>query len=221
MDSDALKRKDDFRRILGDFRAGKIDILVGTQMIAKGLHFPKVTLVGIIYADLALHQPDFRAGERTFQLLTQVAGRAGRGDVEGEVYVQAFTPFHPAIQFARRHDFVGFFEQELEFREQLRYPPFSRIALLTLRGRNEEKVKFFAEHLKREVDKIIADIKDAIVAGRAPAPLLRADTYYRYQIMLRAPRMSVLSQRLAQLAQSLTLDDDVMLSIDIDPVEMT
>jgi primosomal protein N' (replication factor Y) len=220
MDSDALKRKDDFRRILGDFRAGKIDILVGTQMIAKGLHFPKVTLVGIIYADLALHQPDFRAGERTFQLLTQVAGRAGRGDIEGEVYVQAFTPFHPAMQFARRHDFAGFFDQELEFREQLRYPPFSRIALLTLRGRNEEKVKFFAEHLRRDVDKISSDIKDLIVAGPAPAPLLRADTYYRYQIMLRAPRMTLLSQRLAQLTQSLTLDQDVILAVDIDPVEM-
>ena len=108
MDADTMKRKDDYRRVLGDFRAGKIDILVGTQMIAKGLHFPNVTLVGIIYADSALHQPDFRAGERTFQLLTQVAGRAGRGDVEGEVFVQAFTPFHPAIQYARRHDFVGF-----------------------------------------------------------------------------------------------------------------
>ena len=87
---------------------GKIDILVGTQMIAKGLHFPNVTLVGIIHADLSLHMPDFRAGERTFQLLTQVAGRAGRGDVEGEVFVQAFTPFHPAIQYARRHDFLAF-----------------------------------------------------------------------------------------------------------------
>ena len=119
MDSDALKRKEDYRRILGDFRAAKIDVLVGTQMIAKGLHFPNVTLVGIIHADLALHQPDFRAGERTFQLITQVAGRAGRGDVEGEVFVQTFTPFHPAIQFARRHDFPGFYEQELEFREQL------------------------------------------------------------------------------------------------------
>jgi primosomal protein N' (replication factor Y) len=221
MDSDALKRKDDFRRILGDFRVGKIDILVGTQMIAKGLHFPQVTLVGIIYADLALHQPDFRAGERTFQLLTQVAGRAGRGDIEGEVFVQAFTPFHPAIQFARRHDFNGFFEQEVEFRDQLHYPPFSRIAMLTLRGRNEEKVKFFADHLKHEVDKIVADIKGLKTAGPAPAPLLRADTFYRYQIMLRAPRMSVLSQRLAQLTQSLALDDDVILSVDIDPVEMT
>jgi primosomal protein N' (replication factor Y) len=220
MDSDALKRKDDFRRILGDFRTGKIDILLGTQMIAKGLHFPNVTLVGIIYADLALHQPDFRAGERTFQLLTQVSGRAGRGDIEGEVVVQAFTPFHPAIQFARRHDFAGFYEQELEFRQQLRYPPLSRIALLTLKGRNEEKVKFSAEHLKRELDKTITGFKDLIIAGPASAPLLRAETYYRYQIMLRVQRMSALSQRLAKLLQTLAWPDDVSLSVDIDPVDM-
>src|SRR5438105_431399 len=154
MDSDALKRKDDFRRILGDFRSGKLDILLGTQMIAKGLHFPNVTLVGIIYADLALHQPDFRAGERTFQLLTQVAGRAGRGDIEGEVFVQAFTPFHPSIQCARRHDFIAFYDQELEFRQQLKYPPAARAALLTLKGRNEDKVKFSAEHVKREIEKL-------------------------------------------------------------------
>jgi primosomal protein N' (replication factor Y) len=220
MDSDALKRKEDYRRILGDFRTGRIDVLLGTQMIAKGLHFPNVTLVGIIYADLALHQPDFRAGERTFQLLTQVAGRAGRGDIEGEVFVQAFTPFHPAIQFARRHDFTGFYEQELEFREQLKYPPLSRIALLTLKGRNEEKVKFSADHLKRELDKILADLKDLIMAGPAPAPLLRAETYYRYQIMLRFPRMTTLSQRLAKLTQSLSLPEDVSLIVDIDPVDM-
>ena len=218
MDSDALKRKEDYRRILGDFRTGKIDILVGTQMIAKGLHFPNVTLVGIIYADLALHQPDFRAGERTFQLLTQVAGRAGRGDVEGEVFIQAFTPFHPAIQYARRHDFVGFYEQELEFREQLKYPPVSRVALLTLKGRNEEKVKFAAAHLKRELDKAVGDIKDLIIAGPAPAPLLRAETYYRHQIMLRARRMSALSRRLAEITQTLVLPEDVTLAVDIDPV---
>src|SRR5207247_4848064 len=121
MDSDALKRKQDYRRFLGDFRTGKTDILLGTQMIAKGLHFPNVTLVGIIHADLSLHQPDFRAGERTFQLLTQVAGRAGRGEVEGEVVVQAFSPFHPAIQYARRHGFNAFYEQEVELREPLVY----------------------------------------------------------------------------------------------------
>jgi primosomal protein N' (replication factor Y) len=256
MDSDVMKRKDDYRKALGDFRAGKTDILVGTQMIAKGLHFPNVTLVGIIYADLALHQPDFRAGERTFQLLTQVAGRAGRGDVEGEVFVQAFTPFHPAIQYARRHDFTGFYEQEIEFREQLKYPPVSRVALLTLKGRNEDKVKFSAEHLKRELEKNLGsapasgavvsaladdadlfdeDVKqdtrgacappknlfhDLIIAGPAPAPLLRAETYYRYQIMLRTRAMSALSRELARIIQSLALPEDVTLAVDIDPVNL-
>ena len=248
MDADTMKRKDDYRHVLGEFRAGKIDILVGTQMIAKGLHFPNVTLVGIIYADSALHQPDFRAGERTFQLLTQVAGRAGRGDVEGEVFVQAFTPFHPAIQYARRHDFVGFYEQEIEFREQLKYPPASRVALLTLKGRSEEKVKFSADHLKRELEKklksqgvagsplpaadMFADdgahgvtrltsFKDLIIAGPAPAPLLRAENFYRYQIMLRTRAMSALSRELAQIIQSLKLPADVTLAVDIDPVSLS
>jgi primosomal protein N' (replication factor Y) len=266
MDADTMKRKDDYRKVLGDFRAGKTDILVGTQMIAKGLHFPNVTLVGIIYADLALHQPDFRAGERTFQLLTQVAGRAGRGDVEGEVFVQAFAPFHPAIQFARRHDFVGFYEQEIEFREQLKYPPVSRVALLTLKGRNEDKVKFSADHLKRELEKALqssdkknellirsrfagttfspfggekeneahhslapqsgeragagGSFKDLIIAGPAPAPLLRAETFYRYQIMLRTRAMSKLSQALAKIIETLALPEDVTLAVDIDPVSL-
>ncbi|HXR03702.1 MAG TPA: primosomal protein N' [Verrucomicrobiae bacterium] len=244
MDADTMKRKDDYRKTLGDFRAGKTDILVGTQMIAKGLHFPNVTLVGIIYADLALHQPDFRAGERTFQLLTQVAGRAGRGEVEGEVFVQAFTPFHPAIQYARRHDFTGFYEQEIEFREQLKYPPVSRVALLTLKGRNEDKVKFSAEHLRKVLESTVlspqsavpgpqsggrwtgdsglktGDFRDMIISGPAPAPLLRAETFYRYQIMLRTRAMSKLSQSLAKIIETLALPEDVTLAVDIDPVNL-
>jgi primosomal protein N' (replication factor Y) len=238
MDADTMKRKDDYRRTLGDFRTGKIDILLGTQMIAKGLHFPNVTLVGIIFADMALHQPDFRAGERTFQLLTQVAGRAGRGEVEGEVFVQAFTPFHPAIQYARRHDFLGFYEQEMEFRQQLQYPPYSRVALLTLKGRSEDKVKFFADHLRRELDKVLLpaangvgkvsvaaagknEFKDLIIAGPAPAPLLKAETYYRYQIMLRTRAMSRLSLQLAKIINPLALAEDVTLAVDIDPVDLS
>jgi primosomal protein N' (replication factor Y) len=220
MDSDALKRKDDYRRILGDFRTGKIDILVGTQMIAKGLHFPNVTLVGIISADMALHLPDFRASERTFQLLTQVAGRAGRGDIEGEVVVQAFTPFHPAIQYARRHDFGGFYAQEIEFREQLKYPPLTRVALLTLKGRNEDKVKLSADHLRRELEKGLAEVKDLVIAGPAPAPLARAESNYRHQIMLRARQMTPVSRRLAVLTESLALPEGVTLSVDIDPVDL-
>ena len=246
MDSDTLKKKDDFRRILGDFRAGKIDILVGTQMIAKGLHFPNVTLVGIIYADLSLHIPDFRAGERTFQLLTQVAGRAGRGDVEGEVFVQAFTPFHPAIQYARRHDFIGFYDQEIEFREQLKYPPLARIALLTLKGRNEEKVKLSAAHVRTELEKMLSapgvppgrdsmttssnsightparqDAGGTVIAGPAPAPLARAETFYRYQLMLRTRGMTKLSRAIAQLQTTLSLPDDVQMAVDIDPVDLS
>ena len=254
MDSDTLKRKEDYRRILGDFRTGKIDLLIGTQMIAKGLHFPNVTLVGIIHADLSLHIPDFRAGERTFQLLTQVAGRAGRGDVEGEVIVQAFTPFHPAIQYARRHDFLGFYEQEIEFREQLKYPPSSRIALLMLKGRNEEKVALSADHLRTELERLVSGkvservseneslalddlpsrppthplthspthlLHDLIIAGPAPAPLARAETFYRYQIMLRTRQMSALSRHLARLVETIALPDDITLTVDIDPVNLS
>ena len=264
MDSDVMKRKEDYRRVLGEFRAGEVDILVGTQMIAKGLHFPNVTLVGIIYADMALHQPDFRAGERTFQLLTQVAGRAGRGDIEGEVFVQAFTPYHPAIQYARRHDFAGFYEAEMEFREQLKYPPLSRVALLTIKGRNEDKVKFSADHLRTEIERITGTgggasaplpggpvpsvlelglggeacgndtsgraapgassrmpMRDLIVLGPAPAPLLRAQTFYRYQIMLRTRQMTELSRRLAELTACVVLPEDVALAVDIDPVALS
>ncbi len=220
MDSDRLERKEDYRRILGDFRTGKIDVLVGTQMIAKGLHFPNVTLVGIIYADLSLHLPDFRAAERTFQLLTQVSGRAGRGDVEGEVIVQSFTPFHPAIQYARRHDFVSFYEQEIEFRQQLQYPPLTRIALLTLRGRNEDKVKFIAEHLRRQVIEATRGLPDLQIAGPAAAPLLKAQTFYRYQLMLRTRHMSRLSLRLGELQSGLSLPDGVTLTVDVDPVAL-
>lgn len=220
MDSDTLQRKDDFRRILSDFRLGRIDILVGTQMIAKGLHFPNVTLVGIVHADLSLHLPDFRAGERTFQLLTQVAGRSGRGDIEGEVFIQAFTPFHPAIQYARRHDFQGFYDQEIEFRQQLLYPPFQRLALLTLRGRNEDKVRLSADHTRTELERVLTDIPDLQFSGPGPAPLLRAETFYRYQLMLRTRSMARLTRLLAPALDALTLPDDIRLTTDIDPVDL-
>lgn len=220
MDSDALKRKDDYRRILGDFKRGKIDILLGTQMIAKGLHFPNVTLVGIVNADLGLHIPDFRAGERTFQLLTQVAGRAGRGDVEGEVWVQSFTPFHPAIQYARRHDYEGFYDEETSMRAQLSYPPMARVALITFRGVSEEKVMFASETVKKELERRVSVLPGVILAGPAPAPLIRAEGDFRFQIMLRVKQMTKLSRLLNQMQCEIKLPEGVAMTVDIDPVNL-
>jgi primosomal protein N' (replication factor Y) len=176
--------------------------------------------VGIVHADLGLHRPDFRAGERTFQLLTQVAGRAGRGDVEGEVFIQSFTPFHPAIQYARRHDFAGFYEQEIEFRRQLNYPPASRIALLLFKGRNEEKVAFSAAHVRQEIEKWAGTVPDLAIAGPAPAPLARAETLYRHHLLLRTRHIAKLSRCLAEMSASLNLPDGVTMTIDVDPVNL-
>ena len=136
------------------------------------------------------------------------------------MFVQSFTPFHPAIQFARRHDFAGFYEQEIQFREELKYPPVSRAALLTLKGRNEDKVRLSAEHLRRELEKALKEAKGLVIAGPAPAPLARAESHYRYQIMLRARQMTWISQRLALLTESLALPEDVSLAVDIDPVDL-
>jgi primosomal protein N' (replication factor Y) len=195
MDSDIMTKKTLYRDIFKAFRVGKIDILVGTQMIAKGLHFPNVTLVGIIYADMALHLPDFRAGERTFSLLVQVAGRAGRGDVEGEVVVQSFTPFHAAIQYARQHDYLGFYDQEIEYRNQLRYPPATRLVCLTIRSRSEEKAKFTAAALGRELKKHVVDAHDTM-GEPTPAPLARIQNLFRYQIIVRSDQIMRLTEAL-------------------------
>lgn len=218
MDTDATVRKESYDQLLGDFRSGKTDILIGTQMIAKGLHFPNVTLVGIIYADLSLHMPDFRAGERTFQLLAQVAGRAGRGDVSGEVIVQTFTPFHPAIQAARRLDFEGFSDQELEFRRELNYPPFAHLACITLKGASEEKVSYSASVLRGRLVKNLP--KTVTVSEASPAPLARAKGLFRYQVMLRSSSVKVMTDPLKQLMAGFKLPKGVTHSIDIDALSL-
>jgi primosomal protein N' (replication factor Y) (superfamily II helicase) len=219
MDSDMMTRKTLYREILGAFRVGKIDILVGTQMIAKGLHFPNVTLVGIIYADMALHMPDFRASERTFQLLVQVAGRAGRGEVEGEVIVQTFTPHKEAIQFARQHDFIGFYEQEIELREQLQYPPATRMICVTIKSRQEEKAKFVAEVMAKEIAKRTANLK--VVMGEAtPAPLAKVQNNYRYQVVLRGPQIVPLVEAVHKVVTTIKMPEGVTTSVDVDPISL-
>ncbi|HEY1107185.1 MAG TPA: primosomal protein N', partial [Opitutaceae bacterium] len=157
MDTDTMSKKNRFREVLAAFRAGKIDVLVGTQMIGKGLDFPNVTLVGLIDADISMHIPDFRANERTFQLLVQVAGRAGRGDRAGEVVVQTFTPEAEPIQFSRHADFAGFAASELAIRKAYSYPPYRHLIHHLFRGPNPEKLKFFAEQWARLVEKTLGD----------------------------------------------------------------
>lgn len=219
MDSDSMASRDAHRTALSKFRARQIDILIGTQMIAKGLDFPGVTLVGIINADLALYLPDFRASERTFQLLTQVAGRAGRGDVEGEVLVQTYSPENPAIQFARHHDFQGFWEQENEFRRQFGHPPYSRLFLLTLRGKKENLVEFTAKTLRKK-------LQDGLPAGcflgeSISAPLSKAKGQYRFQILLRSPKnSSALSVHIRNVVANFPLPQEIILSIDVDPYNL-
>lgn len=218
MDADAMSRKEAYRETLTAFRTGKIDILVGTQMIAKGLHFPNVTLVGIINADLGLHLPDFRAGERTFSLLTQVAGRAGRGDNEGEVFVQSFTPFSPSIQFARHHDFEGFWEQESEFRRQCNFAPFTHLALITVRSEHQERAKFCTETLARRLKEVVPP--DTTLSEPAPAPLERLKGFYRFQILLRNRSSLKLSRAIKATLEKLTLPSDVFVAVDIDPYQL-
>lgn len=218
MDSDTMTRKDAYRKTLGAFRGGQIDILIGTQMIAKGLDFPGVTLVGVVHADLSLHMPDFRAGERTFQLLTQVAGRAGRGDLVGEVIVQTFTPFHPAIQAARQLDYEGFIDQELEYRHELGYPPHGHLVCLTLRGTQEELVKLTGVSLARRLqEKLESSVR---LGGPTPAPLAKARGEYRYQIMLRAPMTRQITDPLKEVLRDFKWPDQVAWSVDVDAVSL-
>ena len=218
LDADVMQRKEAFRETLGAFRTGKIDILVGTQMIAKGLHFPNVTLVGIINADLGLHLPDFRAGERTFQLLTQVAGRAGRGDVEGEVFVQSFTPFSPSIQYARHHDFEGFWEQEIEFREKWEYPPFTHMVLIVIRSAHQQRAEFSAQTLHRRLN---AELPAGVTLSEpAPAPLEKSHGSYRFHLMLRTRSILRLSRHLRGVLEKLTFPEDVFVTVDVDAYQL-
>ncbi len=218
MDADSMTRKDAYRETLHAFRAGKIDILVGTQMIAKGLHFPNVTLVGIINADLALHLPDFRAGERTFQLLTQVAGRAGRGEAAGEVFVQTYTPFSPSIQFARHHDFAGYFEQELEFRERCDFPPFRHAVLITVRSEHEARASFSAETLARRLREALPN--EYVLGDPAPAPLEKLQGHYRFHILIRGEAILRLSRLIRETLDKLPFPEDVAVAVDVDPYQL-
>ena len=219
IDADAMRRKNALRDTLAAFKAHKIDILIGTQMIAKGLHFPNVTLVGILNADLGLHIPDFRAGERTFQLITQVAGRAGRGELEGEVIVQTFTPHSPSIQFARKHDFDGYSEQEMEFRRQFSFPPYAHCAVLTSRSTHERRAEFTLQTLHL---RLAEDLPTGITLGEVlPSPLIRSHGQFRFQITLRSHRARPLTRHVQAVLGKTSLPEDVTVVFDMDALNFS
>ncbi len=221
MDTDAMQRRGSHERALTAFRSGRVRILLGTQMIAKGLDFPNVTLVGVINADTALHLPDFRAAERTFQLVTQVAGRTGRGPKGGRVLVQTFSPDHPAIQAAVRHDFAAFAAGELPIRKLLRYPPFASMIRLVVRGPLEQATGEFAAHMAEQLRAALEEQQaDARVLGPAPAPFARLRGKYRFQIQVQGPDAEQLRTAVHQATTNVQPPENIQWIVDVDPLDM-
>ena len=218
LDRDVVRQRDDLERVLGAFRRGEAQVMVGTQMVAKGHDFPNVTLVGVVAADASLNFPDFRAAERTFQLLTQVAGRAGRGSKPGRVLFQTFDPDHYAIRCACAHDFAAFVAEEMQARRELDYPPYARLALLRWEGPDEA-----ATLAQAEVEAALLRAQPAIaeihILGPAPAPMARLRGLWRFQLLLKARGRLALHALVRQLPRP-RADAAVRRILDIDPVSM-
>ena len=214
IDADIMNKKNLFRETLSNFRKGKIDVLVGTQMIAKGLDFPKVTLVGVIDADLPLRMEDFRASERAFQMLVQVSGRAGRGNRTGEVYVQTYAPFASSIQFARRSDVSGFIDEEMEMRKEFGYPPFTHLIRHLFRSRSSAKVEFYATEWTKQLQR--AEIENFRFKGPALAPLEKIKGYYRYHFFYFTPSVKRTIETLGKIRKNFPIDPEVHDILDVD-----
>jgi primosomal protein N' (replication factor Y) len=221
MDTDSMRGRGSHEEALSAFRDGRHRILLGTQMIAKGLDFPNVTLVGVVNADTALHFPDFRAAERTFQLVTQVAGRTGRGPKGGRVLVQTLSPDAPAIVAAVQHDLAAFAEKELPHREALGYPPFASMIRIVVRGDRESTTKAFSEEIARQLHKDAKVLPTAVrILGPAPAPMAKLRGNFRYQIQLHSPDGAQLRDLVQRVAAELKDLDGVAWIVDVDPLDM-
>ncbi|MCQ2559882.1 MAG: primosomal protein N', partial [Clostridia bacterium] len=214
LDADSTSRKGQHRRIYQSFKAGEADILLGTQMVSQGLDVPGVTLAGVINADTCLNLPDFRASERTFQLLTQVAGRAGRGANPGEVLIQTFSPDHYAIKLACEQDYQQFYQKEIALRRLLQYPPLVRLGRVLLWGKEEKMVWQLAE----KAGKLFEKKFDLLVIGPAPAPLSKIKDRFRYHILLKAKSGQYLRNCLHQIKEELGSENArVTLAVELDP----
>ncbi len=220
MDRDTMSRKGAHAETLRAFRRGDADILIGTQMVAKGLDFPMVTLVGVVSADMALNIPDFRAPERTFQLLTQVAGRAGRGILPGMVVVQTFSPEHESIEFASRHDYLGFYGSAIAQREELGYPPYSHMANVVFTDESEDEAQKRSQHLANILRAEIGPDSAVQLLGPVACPLSRLRGRYRWHLALRAPTKPALLALLKSGTAQMTATERSGMTLDIDPLSM-
>lgn len=215
-DRDVMMRKGEHVRVIEGMERGEIDILVGTQLVAKGHHFPKVTLVGVVNADVALHLPEFRAAERAFQILVQVAGRAGREELPGEVIIQTYNPEHYAVQAASRQDYRAFYEREISYREELRYPPFSHLANVVAQGEEEEEARWAAER----VAEFVPRSEGVEVLGPAPCPIPRIRGKWRWHFLIKAPSAEVRSWALKAALGAAPRAAVERVFVDVDPVSL-
>jgi len=219
LDRDTASAKGAAKRIIDDVESKRLDVLIGTQMASKGHHFPGVTLVGVISGDTSLNIPDFRSSERTFQLITQAAGRAGRGSDPGHVVIQTLNPGNYCFSSIPSHDYDTFFTHELELRKELLYPPFARLCALRFEGRKEDEVVKAAAALKAAAEKLIISKKLGIIAlGPAPALVQKVKNRYRWQILFKGKEINALHSLIGALkAHFEKSKQTVSLSIDMDP----
>ncbi|MCK5671794.1 MAG: primosomal protein N', partial [Spirochaetales bacterium] len=217
IDSDSVKKKGSLAQTLKDFKDHKIDVLLGTQMVAKGLNFPGVRLGGIVLADSGLHLPDFRAGERTFSLITQVSGRAGRYTPDGLVLIQTYDPNNNAIRMAAENKQEAYYKDEIEKRKALGFPPFSRLFRLVFRGIQEKDVIQYSEKVYRSLDEWNLDQVE--ILGPAECPIKKISRNYRYQILIRTNKFNAAHEAINHLKQIAT-KSKVYMEIDVDPVSL-
>lgn len=221
LDQDSVRKKGSVFEIIDEMRRGEINILIGTQMVAKGFDFPRVSVVGVLMADIGLNLPDFRASERIFSLLLQVAGRSGRGSEAGMVFLQTRDPEHPVFRFIKNHDYERFYQSELEERRMLRYPPFSRLARLLVRGHSEKLVQDGINALQVELDKVIKEAdKNVLLLGPVAAPIERIGDNYRYHIILKGANINRMRHIIRTARANTAMHQSLYLEIDIDPVDM-
>ena len=225
IDSESMKNKQDYEKVYSDFKNHKYDIMIGTQIIAKGFHFPNVTLVGILNSDIILNFPDFRAGEKTYQLLTQSAGRAGRGEKEGKVLIQTFNMKNEVIQKTIENNYEGYYEHELQMRRLLNYPPFGRLIIIVLSSKDElkleNKTKEFYEILQQNIRQVINVYENEMLSEPFKAPIYKINGRYRNQIFIKFNRENInkIKKIIRQIVNKLDYND-VRISIDVDPINM-